>query len=113
MVKRLLASLIDAWRRRAPRPVHYGLVHVTRRSDLPRALGRFRVYAVGHPAKWVVFACPCGRGHEIALNLANSSHPRWSLHTTTHGPTVSPSVDATWHGFRCHYWIRDGRVRWC
>lgn len=85
------------------------------RGDLPTKLNPRRVYQLGEPGKWAVLECPCGRGHRLELNLAHPSRTRWTL-TTTAGsldgpPSLSPSVDCKAER-RCHFWLREGRVRW-
>ena len=62
--------------------------------------------------KWLKFACPCGCGEILALNLMTSHSPHWKIEHHSDGTiTVAPSVDATKCG--AHFWIRRNRVEWC
>lgn len=82
-----------------------------RRSDLPTILHPRRMYLLGQPEKWAVFACPCGRGHAIDLNLSHSGRARWAVMGKDR-PTIYPSVDVRGDR-RCHFWLSDGLVCWC
>ncbi len=109
------ARLIDWWRRRritAPR-----LDRVERyasQAELPECLPRHQLAIVGAPRKpkWLVFECPCGEGHRLQVNLSVARYPNWRLIDAEAGPSVFPSVDFDASERRCHFWIRDGRVRW-
>ncbi len=82
-------------------------------DDVPKTLPRTGAVLVGNRArpKWIVFDCPCGRGHRIMLNTDRARTPCWS--TTVSGTlTISPSVDYTGPAQRCHYFIRNGRINW-
>jgi Family of unknown function (DUF6527) len=88
-------------------------IQVGARADLPRRLSPRRLYLVGEPAKWAVFRCPCGTGHQIDLNLAHPGPPRWSVtFDPRNRPSLQPSVDVQAER-RCHFWLTSGRVRWC
>lgn len=97
--------------RRRPRAHIAGVVMVRSRTELPEILDPRRIYQVGDPGKWGVFECPCGRGHVLEVNLAHPGRARWRLHDAPAGPSLSPSVDFKGER-RCHFWLRDGRVRW-
>jgi Family of unknown function (DUF6527) len=45
------------------------------------------------------------------LNLDASRRPRWQV-TNLAPLTVAPSIDAITATRRCHFWVRDGRIRW-
>jgi hypothetical protein len=82
-------------------------------DDIPQRLPRNGAVIVGPRTrpKWVAFDCPCRRGHRIMLNTDKARSPHWS--TTVKGAlTISPSIDYGQSGGRCHYFIRNGRVRW-
>ena len=88
-------------------------VHVSARADLPRRLNPRCLYLIGEPAKWAVFLCPCGTGHQIDLNLAHPGLPRWSVAFDSRNcPNLRPSVDVRAER-RCHFWLTSGQVRWC
>lgn len=80
---------------------------------MPRALRRWEMAIVGSAPspKWAIFDCPCGRGHQIKLNLQAEHYPHWKLSVRKNRPTLSPSIDYTAAPY-CHYWIRDGVVTW-
>ena len=63
-----------------------------------------------HP-KWLIFDCPCRRGHRVMLNLDAGHRPRWQISQST-PLTLHPSVDEHSHVGHCHYVVREGRVRW-
>lgn len=62
---------------------------------------------------WALFRCPCGCGNVISLSLQKIHNPNWRVRKNRVGlPTVYPSI---WQnqGCCCHFWIKDGCVRWC
>jgi uncharacterized protein DUF6527 len=61
--------------------------------------------------KWLVLECPCGEGHRLQVNLSAARQPSWRLVDLETGPNVFPSVDFDALKRRCHFWIRNGRVR--
>ncbi|MFI1163317.1 DUF6527 family protein [Streptomyces sp. NPDC020801] len=61
---------------------------------------------------WAAFTCPCGTGHQVLLNLSPARRPRWQLSGSRSAPTLHPSVDVIDNGYRCHFWIRRGRLQW-
>jgi hypothetical protein len=82
-------------------------------DDVPRRLPRNGVVLVGQRSrpKWFAFDCPCRRGHRILLNADATRVPRWS--GTLRGPlSIKPSVDYLGAAHRCHYFVRNGRIRW-
>lgn len=98
--------------RRRPKACFTEVVIVRDRADLPERLNPRRVYQLGEPAKWVVLECPCGRGHVLELNLAHSGRAKWRVGARDgNEPSLSPSVDFKGER-RCHFWLREGRVRW-
>ncbi|WP_375341732.1 DUF6527 family protein [Patulibacter defluvii] len=112
---RVTSRLIDWWRRRrwtAPRYVQ--VAYCDSRADLPTDLKRRTIAIVGSPdrPKWAIFACPCGTGHDIALNLAPTRRPAWTVNVGHGRATLHPSVDSVTDERRCHFWVRNGRVSW-
>jgi hypothetical protein len=82
-------------------------------ADIPDRLPARHGVIVGtdsHP-KWLVFDCPCRRGHRVMLNLDPGHTPRWRVSATT-PLTLHPSVDERSPVGHCHYVVREGRVRW-
>jgi hypothetical protein len=82
-------------------------------GDVPAELGLGAMAIVGNERlpKWAIFSCPCRRGHLIQLNLQRRQTPNWTLILEAAGPTLRPSVDYR-GGFRCHFYLRRGRVTW-
>lgn len=57
--------------------------------------------------------CPCGCRRRVELLLVEEATPRWDLTVDSRGiPTLRPSV---WlkGGCKSHFFIVEGRVRWC
>jgi hypothetical protein len=79
---------------------------------VPERIAHRRAVLVGDGGsmKWLVFDCPCGRGHRVMLNLDWHRKPAWTLRSQR-PLSIRPSIDD--HSVaRCHFFIRDGRVRW-
>jgi len=107
--------VIDWWRRRRwTRPRIDQIRWYRTHADLPDDLPRHELAAVGSPEKpkWFVLECPCGTGHRIQVNASTHHRPRWSLTTHRDKPSLRPSVDFDEPTRRCHFWLRDGGVRW-
>ncbi len=80
-------------------------------DEVPQSLPRNGVALVASEdvLKWLVFDCPCRSGHRIMLTL--QGRPRWTFNSPDR-LSVSPSVDYRGVDRRCHYIIRNGRVKW-
>ncbi len=107
--------VIDWWRRRRWTKARYSrLAYFSGRSEAPELPSRRTLAIVGSPdrPKWAVFACPCGYGHSIVVNLSSTRRPAWRLRVEEGGPSLHPSVDSLTDGRRCHFWLRVGRVHW-
>ncbi len=71
------------------------------------------VVASGGPPKWVGFRCPCGRKHNILLNLDGARQPAWRLFGNGKGRySIMPSIDYHDAGRRCHFFLRDNHIIW-
>ena len=82
-------------------------------DDIPQRVPRNGAVLVGvgaHP-KWIAFNCPCRSGHRIMLNTDKLRSPHWTV-TTRASLTISPSIDSAHLKRRCHYFIRNGRIKW-
>jgi len=107
--------LIDWWRRRRLTvPLLDRVERYASQAELPESLPRHQLAIVGTQAspKWLVLECPCGSGHRLKMNLSAGRQPRWRLVASEAGPSVFPSIDFDGAERRCHFWIREGRVRW-
>jgi hypothetical protein len=108
------APLIDWWRRRRwTRPRINRTRFYASRTDVPAEVWRHELAVVGtveHP-KWAVLECPCGRGHQLTVNLSPERKPFWRLSADKRGPSLAPSLDAV-SPHRCHFWLRRGHVEW-
>ena len=81
-------------------------------GDVPERLPRNGVVLIGEDRlKWIVFDCPCRRGHRIMLNADSARHPYWTLKSGG-TITISPSIDYVGGNRRCHYFVHDGRIEW-
>lgn len=84
-------------------------------EDPPTTTKPGTLYVVGSPAEpfQAVMACPCGCRDSIWMDLIPGDGEYWKLRRERNGrATLSPSVWKT-DGCRSHFWLRDGRVRWC
>lgn len=107
-----LKGRIRSFRSRFTRRAFRRVERLPKRSALPQPLDRGTVYVVGEPEQWLVFLCPCRRGHDIALSVGDGGP--WRLTSKRwRPPSVRPSVNAEASGRRCHFWVVDGRIRWC
>jgi hypothetical protein len=105
--------IIDWWRRRRmTRPRLDRVRSYARRADLPANLPRHELAVLGDPVspKWLLLECPCGNGHRLQIDLDARHAPNWRLERR--GPDVYPSIDYRGPERRCHFWLKDGRVRW-
>lgn len=111
----MIDSLVDWWRRRRWTTARYPTVtYFSSRAQVPDLPPRRTVAVVGtvERPKWAIFACPCGHGHTIAVNLSQVRRPNWRLKEHDRGPSLHPSVDSLTVERRCHFWLRAGRVQW-
>lgn len=112
-VPRLPARLIRARRRIGQHTARYPDVRqVHDVDDVPDSPHPRSLYLVrGKDGfKWVAFDCPCGRGHTVLLNVSAGSS--WSVNLEGPRVTLHPSVDRKDGAQRCHFFLREGRVRW-
>lgn len=84
-------------------------------DSLPKSIGRRELVIAREDGEaWVAgLICPCGCGDRVELVLLVGVRPRWDAATDERGrPTLFPSV---WrqYGCRSHFWVRNGRIRWC
>jgi hypothetical protein len=109
-----MSRVIDRWRRtRLTRPKINRAVFYESRADVPNEVPRHVLAIVGSAAqpKWALFECPCGRSHQLVVNLNTNRKPYWRLKMESDGPSLWPSVDSV-SPYRCHFWLRGGRVDW-
>lgn len=117
MLKRLFDALARLVGRAEPViiPPRYILrVFSDRRSATELARSQYAAAVIRSDGidKWCLFACPCGCGQQIALNLMKSHFPRWRVDTKRDGTfSLYPSVDSTTCG--AHFLIRNSLVVWC
>lgn len=101
------------WRnlRERLRPRRRLVVHAD--DALPPVLPRRDLVVARDGEDWAVgLSCPCGCGDVLELMLVAEARPRWTLVEGQRGPSLHPSV---WRDRGCgaHFWVKDGRVRWC
>lgn len=71
------------------------------------------IVVAGRLPKWVGFKCPCGKGHDILLNLDKKRLPAWELSRSAKGKySIMPSIDFHDAGRRCHFFLKDNRILW-
>jgi len=108
------AAAIDLWRRlRLTHPRIATVAYVASPTDVPDDIDRHTLIVVGNDEfqKWAMLECPCGHGHRLAISLQRGHRPSWRLAVGRPGPSLFPSIDSRLER-RCHFWLRDGRVRW-
>lgn len=100
--------------RRPPESVAYLKVLLFEAADeIPSPVPQGAIALAGtleHP-KWCAFTCPCGRDHQITLNMQRSYWPCWRLTLHKGLPTLHPSVHVSEPPF-CHFTLSRGRVLW-
>lgn len=84
-------------------------------DSLPKRLPRRDlVLARDDGEDWCVgLRCPCGCGDNLELLVVAEAKPRWDIAIDKSGkPSLSPSI---WRKTGCHshFWLSNGRVRWC
>lgn len=94
---------------------HWKGVQVVRIDEEPDIPKRRTLYVIGEGATdWIaVMRCPCGCGETLELNLVPPARPRWTVDSNADGTaSLAPSV---WRQVGCgsHFWLKEGRVRWC
>jgi hypothetical protein len=99
---------------RLPRRRFFIADEVDTPGDVPERLPRKAMVLVRQPSRpmWLAFDCPCERGHRLLVNLDSRRKPCWKLYDKSRRVSLSPSVDYRGPAYRCHFLIRDGRVRW-
>jgi hypothetical protein len=82
-------------------------------DEVPNRLPRRGVVVAGPQSDphWLVFDCPCRAGHRVMLNLDKRRRPHWNV-VQDEPLTVRPSVDDHIAERRCHFILREGRIRW-
>ena len=85
-------------------------------EDLPEGAQRETVYIVGgrrHPF-YAVIVCPRRACRQVIhLDLSHQVEKRWRLREHQDGSiSLCPSVHVTAMRCGCHYWFREGRIRW-
>lgn len=116
--RRLVSAFLSRWRATAEhvllRPWRVEAT-VADMDEVPVRIRRRRAFVVANEtrSKWIVFDCPCGRGHRVVLNLDRARRPFWTVRTAKRGAfTLRPSVDYRDGRRSCHYFVSDGRVEW-
>ena len=84
-------------------------------ESLPAQLSQRTVYIVQEDGfnEQVALLCPCGCGRVLQMNLLPDERPCWRAMRNTDGSvTLHPSI---WRKKDCgsHFWLRNGRIRWC
>lgn len=82
-------------------------------DEVPERLAKRTAAVVldDHGEKWLAFDCPCRDHHRLLINLDTRRTPFWRIRGES-PLDLAPSVDVTRGARRCHFWVRDGRIRW-
>lgn len=113
------AWLARPFRRRRPPPRELpaadGLLRAVVVDEQPDMLDAGTCYLIGEDEDWwfAAFACPCGCGAEVVLNLLAQTRPQWRVEVGDDRLiTIHPSVNR--HvGCRSHFFVRRGEIQWC
>ena len=84
-------------------------------EELPDDPQKGIVYLVkeGEQVWLAVLRCPCGCNSVIQLCCIRKSRPSWRYQINSDGGvSLHPSVWRT-TGCKSHFFIRDGKIRWC
>jgi hypothetical protein len=84
-------------------------------DEIPERLPKRAIVVVRSAGqnKWLGFRCPCGKEHEILLNLDPDRPPAWRFDQSSRGKiTIFPSIDYLDSGRRCHFHLRNNKVLW-
>lgn len=112
-----MASLkaLRAWWESASFPwrVWRVVAHVSAVDEVPIALPAKGVVLVVPSAdpSWAAFDCPCRRGHRLLVNLNRAHRPFWKV-SSGQPLSLYPSIDDRTTSRRCHFILRNGRIRW-
>ena len=100
------------WWQRLPRRSWRIVLQVNDADEVPDRLPSRGIAIVGVDKfpKWLVFDCPCRRGHRIMLNLDSRRRPTWRV-VKRRPLTTTPSIDDLSLD-RCHFFIRNGKIQW-
>lgn len=88
---------------------------IVREGSLPKLIAPRTLYILNEDGEaWqATMCCPCGCGSVLDMNLLPDDKVVWraSVETDKTG-SLHPSV---WRkvGCRSHFFIRNGRIRWC
>ena len=103
------------WWRSLPLPWRRWRVaeHVAAADEVPQRLPYRGVVLVGprHAPTWLVFDCPCRTGHRLMVNLDRTRPPFWTIELQR-ALSIHPSIDDITPERRCHFIIRNGKLRW-
>lgn len=89
------------------------VLHVEAADEVPDHLPRRTAVLVGpdQSPTWIALDCPCQLHHRLLINVDPSRQPFWRVTNTTR-LTIAPSIDDTTPSRRCHFLLKQGRVKW-
>jgi hypothetical protein len=90
------------------------VTRVTAGDEIPEHLPRRGMAVAGSASipSWIAFDCPCPNDHRLMLNLSHARRPYWQVSNLDKGVSLNPSVDAWTDGRRCHFWLKNGKIKW-
>ena len=84
-------------------------------DELPVKLPRRDVVLASEDGEPYVIGmrCPCGCGRRLEMMASAEITPHWKVNADRRGRvTLHPSVHLQ-VGCLSHFWLRNGRVKWC
>lgn len=101
------------WKRTKPDRRYPRTVFLESRRDVPDAPAADTLYVVGvkRAPKWLIFDCPCGRGHRLDVNLMRARNPFWRLSFgLANRVSASPSLWVADDICDSHFWLKNSAV---
>ena len=82
-------------------------------DEIPDRLPHKGVILIGKIGResWAALDCPCRTGHRLMVNLRRDRYPFWRV-ASRRPLTIIPSIDDMTPDRRCHFTLREGRIRW-
>jgi hypothetical protein len=83
-------------------------------ADVPQFIPKHGIVCVGSGTamKQIVFDCPCGSHHRIALNTDPKITPSWTLHRKGNRLWLLPEVILDHSSWRCQFRIENSQTVW-
>lgn len=101
------------WQRLRGEVVWHVASTVATSAEIPAILPEKGAVIIGTDAKpqWLVFDCPCGKGHRITVTLNPANQRHWKV-LQNKMLSVYPSIEDKTEGRHCHFLITNGNIMW-